>query len=468
MNIAAAVRPVTSLVASAVILIASSSLFAATRDVNDPAVVAKVKSLVQPYVDAEVIRSASIGLVSKGKTATLHFGKLTRDGVAPTDQSVYEIGSVSKVFTGILLADAVHRGTVKLDQPAEDLLPDGRTMPDYQGKKINLLDLSVHQSGLPRLPNNMQGIGSDNPYSKYTSDKALDFLQSYQLLRAPGAKIEYSNFAVSFLGHLLCRNAGKNYDDLLFASITGPLGMSSTTVVKNKQALSRLVPGLTIAFEPTSSWEFADMPGTGGIRSTVTDMNRFAAANLHPPTNDLGKALDLAWKKQRDARGDDFAMGLGWFIARDGQTRWHSGQTGGYHSMIFVNRQLDCAVVFLTNTATGKVDQLAESLIRYVAGAEVQPRVFEKSTEVSSKVMKQYEGRYQLAPGFIFTVKVVKDRLMVGLTGQPTFQVFPKSETKWFYQVAKAEITFKKNANGKVNELELFQNGVRHTAKRIE
>ena len=347
------------------------------------------------------------------------------------------------------------------------MVPDGRTVPEYQGKQITLLDLSVHRSGLPRLPSNLSGIGSGNPYAKYDSNKAYEFLASHKLRRAPGSESEYSNFAVSFLGHLVCRVSGSDYDDLLAARLTQPLGMTSTTVTKDKAVLSRLVPGYTSGLRPASSWEFADMPGAGGIRSTVADMNRFISAHLNPPENDAGKAMELAWKKHHDARGQGFSLGLGWHLARDGMTRWHNGQTGGYHSMVLINRQLDCGVVALSNTATGEVDQLAQSFINLLAGAEVRPREFGKTTDVDPKIMKEYAGTYQLVPGIKFTVSVVKDRLMVGLTGQQTFQVFPKSETTWFYKVVKAEITFKRDANGKVVALELFQNGARQTAKRL-
>ena len=136
--------------------------------------------------------------------------------------------------------------------------------------------------------------------------------------------------------------------------------------------------------------------------------------------------------------------------------------------MIMVNRQFSSAVVVLTNTATMEVDRLGEDLIRLLAGARVQPRVFEKTVDVPVAKMKRCEGRYQLVPGFVFDVNVVNDRLMVQLSGQPTFQVFPKSETEWFYKVVKATITFKTEDAGKFTELELFQNGVRQTAKRID
>ncbi len=107
-------------------------------------------------------------------------------------------------------------------------------------------------------------------------------------------------------------------------------------------------------------WTFADLPGAGGVHATMRDMMRFARAQLTPPEGTLGDAIELAWKQQSDADESGAAMGLGWMIAGDGQTRWHNGQTGGSHSALFINREVNCAVVILCNTAvTNEVDQLA-------------------------------------------------------------------------------------------------------------
>jgi CubicO group peptidase (beta-lactamase class C family) len=440
---------------------------AAAPDLDDSKTQKQLIDLVTPYLDAGQFVGLSIGVICDGKTKTFHFGKTGQEGSRPTDETLYEIGSVTKVFTGVLLADAVVRQAVGLDQAADDLLPKGATMPTAGEKPISLIDLSTHRSGLPRLPDNMKPAQKNNPYADYTSELALAFLKSHQLRRSPDEKMEYSNFAVSLLGHLLCRHSGKNYDELLTDRITAPLGMTDTTVTANVRALGRLATGYVTPGVTSSTWEFADMPGAGGIRSTVNDMLRFSQANLYPPDNQLGKALDLAWEQHRPANGTDFAMGLGWHLARDGQTRWHNGQTGGYHSMLLVNRRIPAAVVVLSNTATPEVDNLAQEMIQALAGLPVEPRQFEKTVDVPLSKMKRCEGRYQLAPNVVFDVTVVEDRLMVGLTGQPTFEVFPRSETEWFYKVVPASLTFKKGTGDSYVELELFQNGIRQTAKRI-
>ncbi len=428
----------------------------------------QVLPLATPYVDSEVVVGLSIGVVKGDDQATVHLGLTSDGGGQPNDQTIYEIGSISKVFSGLLLADAVQRKEVRLDQTISQLLGDDAKVkiPRWEDREITLIDLSIHRSGLPRLPNNMPSLNTDNPYQDYTSQLAYEFLGKHKLRRAPGSKHEYSNLAVSFLGHLISRKTGLDYDQLLQQRLAGPLKMKDTRVELSDSMQKRLATPHVAPGVATSTWEFADMPGAGGIRSSTVDMLRFAKAQLDPPDNEIGRAIELAWKKHQTDTPPH--MGLGWLVAGDGSTRWHNGQTGGYHSVLLVNRQLKVAVVVLSNTATMELDQLGNDLTRMLAGIEVKPREFEKTVDVPEKVMKRYAGRYQLAPGFVFTISVKDKKLMAGLTNQQTVQVFPRSETEWFYKIVDATLTFKVDDQGKCESLELFQNGVRQTAKRIE
>ncbi len=225
----------------------------------------------------------------------------------------------------------------------------------------------------------------------------------------------------------------------------------------------------------TSPWTFADLPGAGGIHATMRDMMRFAKAQLTPPTGTLGEAIELAWKQHRDADESGPAMGLGWVILGDGQTRFHNGQTGGSHSTICINRELKCAVVVLCNTALiNEVDQLAMQLIMKAAGQEVKPEPSETSDYDSSdlaidgKLRSRLVGRYQLAPNFIFTVSDEDGHLMVGITNQPTQEVFPDSPTRWSYRGVDATLEFKLTKTGPAKSLVLHQSGAKQTARRMK
>jgi hypothetical protein len=205
----------------------------------------------------------------------------------------------------------------------------------------------------------------------------------------------------------------------------------------------------------------------------MRDMMRFAKAQLTPPTGTLGEAIELAWKQHREADASGPAMGLGWIIAGDGQTRWHNGGTGGSHAALFINRELKCAAVVLCNTASDEVDQLAMQLVRKAAGQETRPEPGEPADDESGELAIDAElrgrlaGRYQLTPDFIFDVQDRDGRLMVGITNQPTQEVFPDSPTRWSYRGVDATLEFKLPKRGPAKSLILHQNGAEQTAHRI-
>ena len=423
----------------------------------------KIEELGQPYIDSETVVGMSIGVIKDGKVTTVSLGVTKKDGPVPNNRTVYEIGSISKVFTGLLLADAANSKTVTLDQSAQSLLPKGVTMPKWKDREITLLDLSTHSSGLPRLSDNMPSIATGNPYSDYSSKLAHEFLNKHEMQQEPGKYTGYSNFGVSLLGHLISSRSEKSYDKLLQERISKPLGMHDTRVALTDSMKERLAMPHSASGEQDHNWDFADMPGAGGIRSTLGDMILFAQANLKTPDSQVGSALNLAWKKHRDGQP---AMGLGWHFAGDGHTRWHNGQTGGYHSMMMVDREKNTAIVVLCNSAAMEVDQLAQQIAQTLAGQSVKPRKFEKEFVVSDEIMQRYVGEYQLAPTFVFTVSVKNKKLMVGVTGQSTQRVYARSETEWYYKVVDASITFKVNEAGECTALVLHQNGLNQTAAR--
>jgi CubicO group peptidase (beta-lactamase class C family) len=314
-----------------------------------------------------------------------------------------------------------------------------------------------------------------NPYRDYDSKKAAAFLNQYELPRQPGDSQEYSNLGASVLGYLVAENAGKSYQQLLRKRIAEPLQMTDCTVSLSSDQTKRLATPHDKFGSATSRWTFADLPGAGGIHATMRDMMRFAKAQLAPPSGTLGDAIELAWKQHSEADASGPAMGLGWVIAGDGQTRWHNGQTGGSTSAIFINRKLNCAVVVLCNTAvTNEVEQLAMQLVMKAAGQEVKPEPSDTSDHesgdlaIDSELRRRLVGRYQLTPNFIFTVQDRDGHLMVGITNQATQEVYPDSPTRWSYRGVDATLEFKLTKTDPAKSLVLHQNGIKQTARRID
>lgn len=434
-----------------------------------------VEKTAAPLVKDGIVDGLSIGYIEGEHFGIVHLGAANDAGEKATYSTLYEIGSITKVFTGILLADAITRGEINLQAAADVPNPAGIRLPSRDGRSIQWLDLSTHRSGLPRLPTNLASTGLTDPYRDYDSKLAAAFVNNYQLPRTPGESQEYSNFGASVLGYLIAAKAGKSYDELLQAKIARPLGMTDTAVSLSTDQTKRLATPHDQVGSPTPPWTFADLPGAGGIRTTMRDMMRFAKAQLNPPAGPLGEAIELAWKQHSDPDDSGPATGLGWMIAGDGQTRWHNGGTGGSSSAIFINRQLKCAVVVLSNTsARNELEPLATKVLLKGAGHDLNAKPAasnDKDTEklaVDTKLRGRLVGRYQLAPDFIFTVRDRDGHMMVGITNQPTQEVFPDSPTRWSYRGVDATLEFKLPKTGRAKSLVLHQNGLEQPARRID
>jgi CubicO group peptidase (beta-lactamase class C family) len=177
-----------------------------------------VEKAASPLVDRKVVDGLSVGYIEGKHYGTVHLGKSSQANATANNSTVYELGSISKVFTGLLLADAVVRGEVDLNAAADVANPVGIKLPVRDGLSIKWIDLSTHRSGLPRLPDNLSPSDLTDPYRDYDAKMAAAFLRQYQLTRQPGKAHEYSNFGASVLGYLVAQKAGKPYQDLLCGS----------------------------------------------------------------------------------------------------------------------------------------------------------------------------------------------------------------------------------------------------------
>lgn len=428
----------------------------------------KIQSLVDPYLKHKKINALSVGVISNGQIWTHHYGTLDGKGTpAPDNKTIYEIGSISKVFTSLLLAEAVVSGQLKLDDPIGTVMEELDEKNPKLGTKITFKQLSHHTSGLPRMPTNFKPADPTNPFADYDRKMLTDFLMTAKPAREPDAGFEYSNLAVGLLGDLLSRQSGISYEALLKKKLTGPLKMTDTSLTLSPKQVTRLAPPHNAALLPDQSWDFGSLAGCGAIRSNLDDMLLFAEASLNPSNEILKKPIELAWKEQKPPHGAQLAMGLGWMIAQDRSTRWHNGQTGGYECMILINRPLKSAAVILCNTAGSKASALGEQIFQTIVGMDTQPKKFDAEIKVDPKIVKRLEGNYQLAPGFVLTVKVKEGRMMAQLTGQQFLVLVPKSKTEWKYQAVDATLKFELPKTGKSPKVTLHQAGRVMPCKRL-
>lgn len=398
-----------------------------------------------------------VAVVDEKGTRFMSFGKTSESTSAKTadENTVFEIGSITKTFTGTLLAIAVRRGEVFLDDPVSKYLPKTVKAPSFGGKEISLLDLATQSSGLPSLPANFAPADWKNPYADYTVGQMYDFLSGYRLTRAPGAKYEYSNFGTGLLGHILSLRAGMSYEDLVWARILKPLGMNETTITLAPALKARTAQGYDENGEAARNWDFLTFQGAGALRSTAKDMAKFVRANVGYWKTDLAIPVSDAQKPQRDANGK-MKIGLAWHIlpAASGDIVWHNGGTGGFRSFAGVNGARRKGIVVLTNTAES-VDDIGFHFL----DASMPLKKSEPFVAVDEKLLDEYVGAYELAPAVVFAVTRRGDKLFAQLTSQPQLRVFARSENEFYYRVVPARLTFNRGADGKIASLTLHQNG---------
>jgi D-alanyl-D-alanine-carboxypeptidase/D-alanyl-D-alanine-endopeptidase len=411
-----------------------------------------LKQHVAALVENKTLQAVSLGVIQPSGAVTAHAGVLSASNpVPPDDRTLYEIGSISKVFTALLLADSVVRGEVTLDTPIARLLPADVALPDNAGERITLLMLATHTSGLPRIPSELSAINFTNPYAKYDETDLWATLRNVELYFEPGSKAGYSNLAAGLLGTLLARKAGTTYAELLAARITRPLGMNDTVLTPDDDQRSRLAPPFTSAGLPWSHWEFQALAGCGGIRSTTADMMRFAAAVIHPADTPLQKAIELAWEPQPLAASiSPGGQALGWMFAGDKKTRWHNGMTGGFHAALYINRELGIASLLLSNRSTPVGTGLAESLLRRAAGIPepLMPNRDRAEVALTEEQLDRCVGIFRLSPAFTVTFERRNQALFITPTGQQTERLYAASSDTFFSRRVPAEIVFELPADG--------------------
>ena len=302
----------------------------------------------------------AVGLIDADGREYFAAGRVADDGSRkPDENTVFEIGSITKAFVGVLLADMVARGEVALDDPIDKLLPKDAKSPMRDGKSIRLIDLATHRSGLPRLPTNIKPADLRNPYVDYSAEQLFAFLAEHSLGRDIGAKYEYSNLGVGLLGTLLARRGDSTLEKLIQSRITAKLEMTDTAMTLTPDMTRRWAKGHMGEAE-VPAWDFQALAGAGALRSTAHDMLSFLAANMGLIETPLLPAMKKSHERRNDAGSSRMAIGLGWHIRGGGENAiiWHNGGTAGYRSFVgFIPKQKR-GIVVLTNSSHDNPDDL--------------------------------------------------------------------------------------------------------------
>lgn len=343
----------------------------------------KLKETIQSLVNNNKTNAAIVvGLVDPNGTQFYGYGNMSNANPITVDKdTIFAIGSITKVFTTILLADMVNSGLVNLDDPIEKYFPPSVKAPTYNGQKITLENLATHTSGLPEFPgshcvSNFNGTDDEDSLQarlffiecdkNYTFDQLYQDLSNTTLTSEPGLKFEYSTFGISLLGHILALKSGISYDRLLEERILNVLGMNSTSIVLSDAQKSRLaighLNGKELPFWNTSR----PIAPAGGLHSSVADMLKFASANLGLIDTKINTAMKESHIIIHDSRlGKAFSnnytayVSLGWIIATDFgiQIVEHNGETAdGYNSFIALNTSKERGIVIIASASSIDID----------------------------------------------------------------------------------------------------------------
>jgi D-alanyl-D-alanine-carboxypeptidase/D-alanyl-D-alanine-endopeptidase len=346
----------------------------------DPAMPPVSAAELQSVLDKDLVDALKTGQLAPSTGAGVSIAVIDHGvrrvfsyGTAKPD-SIFEIGSITKTFTGLILSQMVKQGTVKFDDPVRDLLPPG-TVAKPAGAEITLLDLATQHSGLPRMPDNFHPANPQNPYADYTAADLYAFLAKQTVARPANAGFLYSNLGFGLLGQALSDRAGMPYPELLKSEVTDPLHLKDTNVSLTPEQQARFIPGHTGDHQPAHAWDLVALAGAGAIRSTAGDMLTYLEANLHPDSfrsagfTPTGSTLADALIQQHELRADAMPgtrIALAWLFDTEPGNYWHNGATGGYSAYAFFNPKGDYAAVVLLNATLSQHGSFADRLGQHI------------------------------------------------------------------------------------------------------
>jgi CubicO group peptidase (beta-lactamase class C family) len=444
---------------------------------------AEIRDLLKDRIDVQHKSVGMVvGIVTPQGRRIVSYGRLNQGDSRPLDgDTVFEIGSVTKIFTALLLADMVQRGEVVLTDPVGKYLPSGVRVPERNGQKITLVDLATQTSGLPFFP---KDIPLDDPatvvrlVANYSVAQLYQFLSSYELPRDIGSKWEYSNSGFGLLGIALANRAGTTYEDLIRARITGPLGMTSTAIAVSPQMKNKLAAGHDSHLQPAPEIDMPAFVAAGSLRSSANDLLTFLAVFVGATKSPLAPAMASMLETRRPGPG--WEQTLGWWIVSTGPEdngfATHGGETPGYTCTVAYDPKTRIGVVALSNSAVND-GGLAWHLLRPnfpLARSDAEKAAVEgKEIAIDSKLLDRYVGQYKVEKGPTAGEVITIERTGTGLILKSAYspqggtQLHAQSEKDFFMVEIDLKVSFETDGQGPATGLVFHFAGSDTPAKRI-
>ncbi len=317
-----------------------------------------VKQFVLNQIVGKSHASVVVGLLDPNGTKVFGFGNISKTNNVPVNgNTIFNIASLTKTFTTLVLADLVKEGVMNLDDPIEKYLPYNVTVPQYNGTKITLGDLATHTSGLPFMPSNIwlnNTIGDLNP--NYNSTQMYQALSNTTLLSEPGTKFLYSDFGLGLLGHILSlKEGGMPYEQLVKDRILDVLGMNDTKITLSENDIENRFPVGHLNGSEIETPEVPDViAGAGAFRSTANDLLKYLSASLGLIHTTLDEPMQLQHLIQHpsiSANPMNYSeyVALGWRVLTDfgSETLTHTGSINGWNAVVGFTPAKQMGVVLL-------------------------------------------------------------------------------------------------------------------------
>lgn len=402
-----------------------------------------------------------IAWIDGEKTGIRGFGHLSRDRKKEVNgDTIFEIGSISKVFTTTILCRAIRDGKIKLSDTLRDALgKEAKLTPTMA--KITIEELATHTSGLPRMPLNHKPKTNDDPYVDYGRKELFEFAANFIIDEKAKGTVAYSNLGMGLLGTTLEIVLDKNFDALVKDLITDPLSMKVTGASGEGDNQAHGHSG-KISVAP---WAFAALAGAGDLVSTANDMLLFGRACLNQSDSEVGKSIGVA-SRMRAKISDQMRVGLGWhsFEQDQRQVIWHNGGTGGFSSFLGFEKSSKRVFFAVVNSNGPEVTPLGFHSFFPAVPLPNLPNV----VKLTDKELAPCVGRFRLDGGLILEVSLVDDFLTVTIPGQATYTLYPSALNEFFLLVAAARCHFIPGKNNDIAALVWSQGGVNQRAPRVE
>ena len=447
-------------------LLAALPIAAQTPSEKADALLARVIKTNDPGVAVLVARDGKI-IFEKG------YGLADREQDVPvTPQTTFRIGSITKQFTASAILKLQEEGKLSVDDKLSKYIPD---FP--RGDEVTLRHLLTHTSGIHSYTAEPDFL--NRVTNATTTTAIIEEMKKYPYDFDPGAKWSYDNSGYVLLGYIVEKVSGRSYDDFLRENLFQPLGMTNTGVYYANLGLPHEALGYNLGtngFERALNWDMSWAFGCGALYSTVEDLYRWNEGIFNGRVLDaasLAAAFTPVKTKENEAYyTKDGGYGFGWFVSRDRGLReiWHGGGLNGFSSYLLQLPEAQFTVAILANAEPGRSKAspglLAQQLVEIFLADKLTP-LPNVNTNVSPNSYNALTGRYELH-GAIMTISRHGPHLFEQYAGQPTFEIFPKSDTEFFLKVVDAQITFVKDSSGKAVKLILHQSGLDLDAPRAK